>query len=213
MWKLVYVIGGIILLNVASTSPQAVISFLISFLIIKFIISKYPKPRNKGSSAHIKVVPAKVIPFNPSAVTPRVANVPKFIFPEVDDQGMKAVRLIDNVKLSGVTKYYEGVNPQQTIESLSVGEEVFLKRISMVNYPFATLAIDGKSAPIGWIPEDTWYQRYIAETLDGRATIKARVSKILGGDYGKYYGIILDIECYEKKRAPSVKKGTTKPGS
>ena len=109
-----------------------------------------------------------------------------------------------------MTKNYEGINPQETIESLSIGEEVFLKRISMINYPCAILVINGKRRPIGWIPEDTWYQRDIAERLDDGTTVKARVRDILGGYDGKNYGVRLDIARYEKKRAPRAKKEALK---
>lgn len=128
-------------------------------------------------------------------------------FPEVDDKGMKLLKVLDNVRLSGVTKKHEGVNPQDIIESLSFGEEVFFKRIPMKKYQNATLVVDSNDDPIGWIPEDFFYQEDIAKRLDDGTTVKGLINDILGGDDGKNYGITIDIARYEKKR---VTKGVAK---
>jgi hypothetical protein len=81
MWtKLVYVIGGIIILDVAPTSPQTAIELLILLLIFKLVSDKYREPHNKSGSTPSKVVPfkpsaSKVIPFKPSkAIVPSVAT-------------------------------------------------------------------------------------------------------------------------------------------
>lgn len=128
------------------------------------------------------------------------------MLPEVDSKGMKQLKLLDNVKLSGVTKKYEGINPQKTIEFTTIGEEVFFKRAPMVKYPNATLVVNGKGDPIGWIPEDFLYQEDIAKRLDDGTTVKGLVSKIFGGGNGKNYGITIDIARYEKKRVPKATK-------
>lgn len=127
-------------------------------------------------------------------------------FPEVDGKGMKQLRKLDNVRLSGVTKKYEGSDPQDTIESLNIDEEVFFKRIPMKKYPNATLVVDCNDDPIGWIPEDFFYQEDIAKRLDDGTTVKGIVNNILGGDNGKSYGITIDIARYEKKRVPKATK-------
>ena len=118
------------------------------------------------------------------------------------------LKLTDNVKLSGVTKVYAGVNPQIIIASLNIGEQVYFKRIPMDKYPHAILVVDRNHDPIGWIPEETWYQRDIAQRLDDGTTVMSRVSDILGGDNGKYYGVILDIARYERKRVARAKKNS-----
>ncbi len=122
-------------------------------------------------------------------------------FPEVDEHGMKILRTLDDVPLTGVTKEYEGVNPQDTIEMLSEGEEVFFKRVPMKKYPNAILVVDCNDNPIGWIPEDFAYQEDIAKRLDDGTTVKGRVSAILGGYNGKSYGVRIDIARYTKKSA------------
>lgn len=121
-------------------------------------------------------------------------------FPEIDDKGMKPLRILDDVRLTGVTKEHEGVNPQDTIEMLTEGEEVFFKRVPMKRYPNATLVVDCDQNPIGWIPENFAYQEDIAKRLDDGTTVKGRVCSILGGENGKSYGITIDIARYEKKR-------------
>lgn len=127
-------------------------------------------------------------------------------FPDTDDKGMKILKILNDVKLSGVTKEYEGVNPQDTIEMLSEGEEVYFKRIPMKKYPNAILVVDCADNPIGWIPEDFYYQEDIAKRLDEGTTVKGRVSAILGGENGKSYGVRIDIARYEKKRTKEEKE-------
>jgi hypothetical protein len=121
-------------------------------------------------------------------------------FPEVDEKGMKILKILEDVRLSGVTREYEGMDPQETIEMLSEGEEVFFKRIPMKKYPNAILVVDCSDNPIGWIPEDFFYQEDIAQRLDDGTTVKGRVSTILGGEEGKSYGVRIDIARYTKKR-------------
>lgn len=121
-------------------------------------------------------------------------------FPEVDEHGMKILKILDDVRLTGVTKDYEGINPQDIIEMLTEGEEVFFKRVPMKRYPNATLVVDCNENPIGWIPEDFIYQEDIAKRLDDGTTVKGRVSAILGGDNGKSYGVRIDIARYAKRR-------------
>ena len=121
-------------------------------------------------------------------------------FPEIDDKGMLILRILDNVKLTGVTKKYKGVNPQNTIKMLSEGEEIFFERISMEKFPNATLVINCSDHPIGWIPEAFPYQEDIAKRLDDGTTVKARVNTIMGGMDGKNYGITIDIARYTKQR-------------
>ena len=122
-------------------------------------------------------------------------------FPDVDDKGMKVLRILDDVRLSGVTREFQGIDPQEIIEMLSEGEEVFFKRIPMKDYPNAILVVDCSDNPIGWIPEDFDYQEDIAIRLDEGTTVKGRVSAIWGGEEGKSYGVRIDIARYTKKRA------------
>lgn len=121
-------------------------------------------------------------------------------FPLVDEQGMKILRILDDVRLSGVTKEHKGVNPQEVIEELYEGEEVFFQRVKMKKYPHAVLVVNSISEPIGWIPEDFAYQQDIAKRLDDGTTVKGTVSKILGGEDGKNYGITINIARYTKPR-------------
>lgn len=146
---------------------------------------------------------------NTKVIRTKVTRLDSFDFPAVDDKGMKLLRVLDNVRLSGVTKKHEGINPQDTIELLSIGEEVFFKRITMKKYPNATLVVDSDDNPIGWIPEDFSYQEDIAKRLDDGTTVKGLVNDILGGENGKSYGVTIDIARYEKKRISKAKSNSS----
>lgn len=132
-----------------------------------------------------------------------------YAFPERDEKGMKLLKILDNVRLTGVTKKFDGIDPQETIESLFEGDEVFFKRIHMNKYPFATLVVDSEDSPIGWVPEDFTYQSDIAKRLDEGTTVLGEVCYILGGpdeeNPKKSYGISINIARYEKRRVSKKK--------
>ena len=124
-------------------------------------------------------------------------------FSYTDNNGMKILKILDGVKLSGVTKEVDGINPQDIIPTLNLGDEVFFERVYMDEYPHATLVIDKDSKPVGWIPESFSYQEDIAKRIDDGTTVKALVHNIYGGKDGKSYGVTIDIARYEKKRTKS----------
>jgi len=121
-------------------------------------------------------------------------------YPEIDHKGMNQLKLLDGVRLSGVTKKHDGTNPQEIIANMNIGDDVFFKRIKMSKYPNAILVVNDEDEPLGWIPEDFLYQEDIAKRLDDGTTVLGKVNDIYGGYEGKSYGIKIDIMRYEKKR-------------
>jgi hypothetical protein len=68
-------------------------------------------------------------------------------------------------------------------------------------FPNAILAVNSYNEPIGWIPEDFYYQEDIAQRLDDGTIVKGQISAILGGEDGKSLGVRIDIARYTKKRS------------
>lgn len=123
-------------------------------------------------------------------------------FHDQDQHGLKRLKILTNVKLTGVTREFEGVNPQVILELIQdeMDTEIKLVRKQIKGHPHATAVYTIDDEPLGWVPESFSYLEDIASRLDDGATVLANINNIYGGDDGKSYGITINIARYENLR-------------
>ncbi len=123
-------------------------------------------------------------------------------FPEYDSNGLKRLKILTNVKLTGVTRSFEGTNPQDILESIQYDSdtEIKLARKEVKGYPYAVAVMTLDNEPLGWVPESLPYLEDIAQRLDEGATTLANIESIYGGENGKNFGITINIARYKNRR-------------
>ena len=121
-------------------------------------------------------------------------------FPERDKNGKRLLTIYDTV-ITGISKGNNGVNPQDYIEELEIGEEVFLIAEPENKYDkYAVKVCNKDGIQLGWIPRgnDVTSEKLqidISERLQKGCTVLARVLKKYETQQG-YIGIVIVVARY-----------------
>ena len=121
-------------------------------------------------------------------------------FPERDRNGKRLLTIYDTV-ITGINKENNGINPQDYIEELVIGEEVFLIADPQNKYDeYAVKVCNKDGVQLGWIPrghdvDSSKLQTDISTRLQKGCTVLARVLKKYETQQG-YIGIVIVVARY-----------------
>jgi len=124
-------------------------------------------------------------------------------FPETDINGKQLLTTYHEA-ITGVTKIYDGVDPQSILLHLKPGQDLLLEADPKNKYDkFAVKVLTTLGEQIGWIPRECYatnLQQDISDRLINGFTVLAKVKAITGGTNSKpTYGCVIDIARYSKQ--------------
>lgn len=126
---------------------------------------------------------------------------PKLIFPAQDASGNRLLRVYDTT-VTGVTHKHDGIDPQERIEELEVGEELILEADPDNKHDKdATQVITVEGQQIGWIPQADDHSNNlhadVAKRLREGLSVRACVKKLYTQQTGAT-GVIIYVGRYAK---------------
>ena len=142
---------------------------------------------------------------NVSKESPKVSNKQSlhkyFEFPQEDKRGRDILKNTHYMIVVGVRFIKNGVNPQDIIPNLAIGERIILEADPNNEYDcYAVKVKTNTGMQIGWLPKGDELQINISERLQQGHTVLARVKCIYElSDFPGYKGLKIEIARYSKR--------------
>ena len=181
--SIIIILMGILLTLAAPITGIIAILFGIVFWILA---SKYKKIAIEKANGTLVVPESK---FNKS-----------FDFPKTDSENNSIFNL-ETIEITGTHVFHDGINPQELIKKLHIGEQVFLKPNPENKYDnYAIKVLNCDMQQIGWIPrgrsaESLQLQVDLFERLCKGMLVLARVEKI-SKSYDNYKDVVIQVALY-----------------
>jgi len=174
-----------------SLAPYVPLIVITAIIVIVVRWRKSVRYLKQGGAEHLKnhgIVSAKPKPRTGKGADSRVSGdwVPMSMYKE---------------KVVGVTKSNsDGSSRQKIISSMSEGDKVFLIRDP--ENPYGSNAIevwDSKKRQVGFI--EKFRSDELAPQIDKGYKVEAWVDKIMGGDSGRNFGVLISIQRYKPSKS------------
>lgn len=120
-----------------------------------------------------------------------------FEFPDTNGHGSHILKVYD-INVNGVNNEQNGINPQDVIPQLYIGEQMFLEADPSNKYDKCAVKVKTKdNVQIGWLPMGENLQIDIFNRLMKNQVVYARVSRIYELTmYPGSYGVVIDVARY-----------------
>lgn len=122
----------------------------------------------------------------------------KVKFPKLDDDGMKKLRIIEDIPLETVPEIDHISTIQNTISKMKKGDDVLFKLVTLKGKEENIKVTNTKEETLGIIPYTYPHRKYLAGRIYDGATVLGKVFKVSKGITGKYK-IFISVAPYALK--------------